>query len=71
MRAHHSALAIEVKVDSATHLHERLDAAVETARQKAITHGKHGILVTQHGYGNFMVAISPEIPFGLTLERRL
>jgi hypothetical protein len=71
MRAHESALAIIVNVDGAAHLHERLNAAVETARQKAIKHGKYGILVTQHGYGNFMVAISPEVPFGLTLERRL
>lgn len=71
MSAKETVLAIEVKVDSATHLHERLNAAVETARQKAIKHGKHGILVTQYGYGNFMVAISPEVPYGLTLERRL
>lgn len=46
MRAHQSALAIEVKVDSAAHIHERLDAAVEMARQKAI---KHGLVVAQHG----------------------
>jgi ribose 5-phosphate isomerase len=71
MRAHQLPLPIEVNVDSAAHMHERLNAAVETARQKAIKHGKHGILVTQHGYGNFIVAISPEVPFGLTLERRL
>jgi hypothetical protein len=71
MRTHQLTLAIEVKVDSAAHLHERLDAAVETACQKAIQHGKHGILVTQHGYGNFTVALSPEVPYGLTLERRL
>lgn len=71
MRAHEPALAIEVNVDNAAHLHERLNAAVETARQKATKHGKHGILVSQHGYGNFTVAISPEVPFGLTLERRL
>lgn len=74
MSAHQSALAIEVNVDSAAHVHERLNVAVETARQKAIKHSKHskhGILVTQYGYGNFKMAISPEVPFGLTLERRL
>lgn len=71
MRAQESALAIEVNVESAADMHERLDAAVETARQKAITDGKHGILVTQHSHSKFIVAISPSVPFGLTLERRL
>jgi hypothetical protein len=71
MRTHNSLLSIKVNADSPGEIQLRLDAAVETARKNALGLGKHGILVTQHDFGNFSVALSPEVPFGLTLERRI
>jgi hypothetical protein len=39
-----------------------LNAAVEIVREQALTECRHGILVTQHGYTNYTVAVSPEVP---------
>jgi hypothetical protein len=46
-----------------------LDAAVELAQQHAIGEGKHGVLVTRHGPACFTVAVSAEVPYGITQER--
>lgn len=70
MTAPQPTLVIDVNVDSPANLHDRLNAAVDAAREEAIKHGRHGILVTQHGYSSFTVAVSPEVPFGLTAEKR-
>ena len=48
---------------------EDLNAAVELAQQHAIREGKHGVLVTRHGPASFTVAVSGDVPYGITLER--
>ena len=48
---------------------EDLNAAVELAQQRAMGEGKHGVLVTRHGPASFTVAVSGEVPYGITLER--
>ena len=58
-----------VNADNPADLHEKLDAAVESALEIAIKQ-QHGILVTQHGFGSFTVAVSPEVPFGVTAEKQ-
>jgi hypothetical protein len=63
-----SASLIPVSADNPTDLYERLNAAVESAREDAIKQ-RHGILVTQLGFGSFTVAVSPDVPFGLTAEK--
>ena len=47
-----------------------LDTAEELAVRHAIeTDGRHGILITRHGPGSFIVAVSEEVPYGTTYER--
>jgi hypothetical protein len=50
---------------------ERLDAAEHSVRQRALEDGAHGILVTRHGPTMFTVALSADVPYGVTLEREL
>ena len=47
---------------------EDLDAAVALAQQHAMGAGKHGVLVTRHGPASFTVAVSGDVPYGITLE---
>ncbi|MFH5877327.1 hypothetical protein [Arthrobacter sp. NA-172] len=46
-----------------------LNAAVELAQQDAIGEGTHGVLVTRHGPACFTVAVSSDVPYGITHER--
>ncbi|WP_427132004.1 hypothetical protein [Pseudarthrobacter sp. S9] len=62
-------LVLEVHAENAAHLEEELDAAVRLARAKAMEERRHGILVTRLSPKLFTVAVSAEIPYGLTLER--
>jgi hypothetical protein len=55
--------------DIARMVSEDLDAAVELAQQHAMGEGKHGVLVTRHGPGSFTVAVSGDVPYGITQER--
>jgi hypothetical protein len=48
---------------------EDLDAAVELAQQRAMVEGKHGVLVTRHEPASFTVAVSVDVPYGITQER--
>lgn len=48
----------------------QLDAAVAVARTRAMREGRRGILVTRHAYDSFTVALSDDVPFGLTLEHQ-
>jgi hypothetical protein len=45
-----------------------LNAAVELAQQQALNEGRPGILVTRHGPASFTVAVSADVPFGITRE---
>lgn len=59
----------EFRVETKTEMNQRLDAAIAAAHQTAFATGSHGVLVTRHDFSHFSVALSPEVPFGLTLER--
>lgn len=62
---------LEVTAHDAATLDQELTAAEEIVRGYAMQDGHHGVLVTQHGYTSYTVAVSREVPFGVTLERRL
>ena len=47
----------------------QLESAVEEARLVAMACKRYGILVTRHSQNTFTVAISPEVPYGMTYER--
>lgn len=49
-------------------LDEELTKAADVAIQFAAAEGRHGILVTRHGYKAFTVAVSTKVPYGQTLE---
>lgn len=59
----------DFRVEHKTELYQRLDAAVAAARNEASA-GRllHGVLVTRHDFDHFSVALSPDVPFGLTRE---
>ncbi|MCU1418409.1 MAG: hypothetical protein JWP32_2583 [Schumannella sp.] len=66
-------LAADVLEINAHHpgtIEEKLNAAVSIAYERAVKRGRHGILVTQHGYSSYTVAVSAEVPYGETRERR-
>ncbi|SDP86045.1 hypothetical protein SAMN04487914_1791 [Arthrobacter sp. ok909] len=60
-----------VTADAPRLIGERLDAAEHLARQQALKEGAHGILVTRHGPTTFTVALSADVPYGVTMEREL
>jgi hypothetical protein len=53
-----------------TDLNTAVDIAVDIAREHAMQDRLHGILVTQHGYSSYTVAVSRDVPYGQTHERR-
>ena len=69
---HDAILVIEVLATDPATIHWELTAAEELAKARAIEDGSScGILVTQHDFTHFTVAVTPEVPFGETRERRL
>lgn len=58
---------IEVRVDSACQIEERLNAAVQDLQSLASL-TRHGILVTRVNPGHYTVSLSDKVPFGLTRE---
>jgi len=66
-----SRLMYHVTADAPQLIGERLDAAERLAWQQALREGAHGILVTRHGPTTFTVALSADVPYGVTLEREL
>jgi hypothetical protein len=49
-------------------LNAGLDAAVGLAQQHAMREGRHGVLITRHGTASFTVAVSAEVPYGISQE---
>jgi hypothetical protein len=45
-----------------------LNAAVDLALEQATKEGRHGILVTRHTPASFTVAVSADVPYGMTQE---
>ncbi|MDR6504687.1 hypothetical protein [Arthrobacter oryzae] len=60
---------LEVKVDTARHLEERLNDAVRNLQDVAVRTRKHGILVTRLNPGHYTVSLSDKVPFGITREQ--
>jgi hypothetical protein len=60
---------LEVKVDTARQLEERLDAAVRSLQGAATRTRAHGILVTRLNPGHYTVSLSDTVPFGETREQ--
>jgi hypothetical protein len=65
----HSDILLEVTAKDLASLEKDLNEAEEIARASAMNNGC-GIWVTQHGFTSYTVAVSPEVPVGLTRERR-
>ncbi|MEW9871306.1 hypothetical protein [Arthrobacter sp. HS15c] len=59
---------VEVRVDSARQIEERLNAAVKELQPLAAS-ARHGILVTRLNPGHYTISLSEDVPFGLTRER--
>jgi hypothetical protein len=49
-------------------IEDDLNLAVELARQQAMEEGRHGVLVTRLEPGSFTVAVSADVPYGITRE---
>ena len=60
--------SIDIHVTSRHALDEHLEAVVNDLQELAMLPGSHGILVTRHGPGNYTVALSEQVPFGVTRE---
>lgn len=59
---------IEVRVNSAGEVEDRLNSAVKDLQVIATRSGTRGILVTRLNPGHFSVSLSDQVPFGLTRE---
>ena len=66
----HSDIVLEITAHDPDTVENDLNTAVEIAREHAMKECRHGILVTQHGYTSYTVAVSRDVPYGQTYERR-
>lgn len=66
----HSDIVLEITAYDPETVENDLNAAVEIAREQAMKERRHGILVTQHGYTSYTVAVCRDVPYGQTRERR-
>ena len=55
-------------VTSAEELHTAIDAEVTKLIREAVASPGGGILVTRHSHNAFSVQLTPEVPFGSTVE---
>jgi hypothetical protein len=66
----HSDVVLEITAHSPDGVENDLNAAVEIAREHAMKESRHGILVTRHSHTSYTVAVSRDVPYGQTHERR-
>lgn len=66
-----SELLFRVVVETRATMDRQLAEAEEAARAKALDYGSRGILIVRHNANLFTVALSDEVPFGLTVEQQL
>ena len=66
----HSDLVLEITAHDPDTVENDLNTAVEMAREHAMQESRHGILVTQHSYTSYTVAVSRDVPYGQTHEQR-
>lgn len=50
-------------------LQEQLDTAHHAVRSLAVSGRRHGVLITRHGHDTYTLAVSPDVPYGMTYER--
>lgn len=50
-------------------LQEQLETAHEEVQSLAISGRRHGVLITRHSHETYTVAVSPQVPYGVTYER--
>jgi hypothetical protein len=62
-------LRLEVNCSAASELAAAVDTALTFVENMAVAQGMHGVLLTRHDYQRFTLEVSPEVPFGLTIER--
>ncbi len=70
MIKHHSDLVLEITAHDPSTLESDLNKAVDIVRARAMQERRHGILVTRHDFATYTVAVSRDVPYGETLERR-
>lgn len=61
---------LEIRANDPETVENDLNAAVEIALQHAMVQRLHGIMVTQIGHTSYTVALSRDVPYGQTHERR-
>ncbi len=61
-------LILRVTVKDKATMDAELNAAVDMSREKAMRE-RHGVLITRHASDSFTVAVSAEVPFGITQEK--
>ena len=66
----HSDIVLEITANDPHTVENDLNTAVEIAREHAMKESRHGILVTRHSHTSYTVAVSRDVPYGLTQERR-
>ena len=66
----HSDLVLEITAHDPATVENDLNTAVDMAREHAMQESRHGILVTQHDFTSYTVAVSRDVPYGQTHERR-
>jgi hypothetical protein len=62
-------LTLEVNCSAASELSAAVDASLALVESIALAQGRHGVLITRHEYQRFTFEVSPDVPFGLTLEQ--
>jgi len=65
-----TSLLLEVTGHEPPQIRRNLDEAVDRAVFHALQVGSHGVLVTQHSYTLYTVALSTDVPYGEIHERR-
>lgn len=69
MITHHPGHLLEITADDPDTIDRDLNTAVGITSDHAM-HSSKGILVTQHGYARYTVAVAGDIPCGQIQERR-
>ncbi|MDQ6740241.1 MAG: hypothetical protein M3021_07720 [Actinomycetota bacterium] len=60
---------LRVTVNDKANMDDEISAAVDMARENAMKDRQRGILVTREGLASFTVAVSDEVPYGITQEK--
>jgi hypothetical protein len=70
MSNENTALSMDVVISERAAMEAELEAAVGRAREAAMKDGTAGILVTRKSPTTFTVAVSEEVPYGITQEQQ-